>query len=117
MCSSSAPTWATAATELDDRFIYCIWHENLLLPAARFGGPDLAVLISKHADGQILGGLITAMGMEMVQGSTNRGGVEAVRNLLRVDVRWRNLAVTPDGPRVRGGSFSPASSTSPRGQA
>ena len=84
---------------LSDRFIYAIWHENLLLPAARFGAPDLAVLISAHADGQILGGLITAMGMEMVVGSTTRGGVEAVRNLLRPDVRWRNLAVTPDGPR------------------
>lgn len=93
------PDVGDGRTELDDRLIYCIWHDSLLLPAARFGGRDLAVLISKHADGQILGGLITAMGMEMVQGSTNRGGVEAVRNLLRDDVRWRNLAVTPDGPR------------------
>src|SRR6187399_26914 len=54
---------------LSDRFIYSIWHENLLLPAARFGGPDLAVLISAHADGQVLGGLISAMRMEMVTGS------------------------------------------------
>lgn len=86
-------------TDLPDRFIYSIWHENLLLPAAKFGGPDLAVLISKHADGQILGGLITAMRMEMVLGSTTRGGIEALRQLVRPDVRWRNLAVTPDGPR------------------
>jgi hypothetical protein len=86
-------------TQLADRFIYSIWHENLLLPAAHFGGPDLAVLISSHADGQILGGLITAMGMEMVHGSTTRGGIEAVRQIIRPDVRWRNLAITTDGPR------------------
>lgn len=84
---------------LPDRHIYAIWHENLLLPSVRFGGPDLAVLISAHADGQILGGLITAMRMEMVLGSTTRGGVEAVRQLVRPAVRWRHLAVTPDGPR------------------
>jgi lysophospholipid acyltransferase (LPLAT)-like uncharacterized protein len=93
------PDLGDGRVHLADRFIYAIWHENLLLPAARFGGPDLAVLISAHADGQVLGGLITAMGMEMVKGSTTRGGVEAVRKLISPDTRWRNLAVTPDGPR------------------
>src|SRR3954466_6171284 len=59
-----------------DRFIYAIWHEHLLLPTVRHGGPDLAVLISAHADGQLLGSLITAMRMEMVRGSSTRGGIE-----------------------------------------
>lgn len=81
------------------RCIYCIWHENLLLPAIIKGGSDLAVLISKHADGRLLGGLIDAIGMEQVQGSTNRGGVEAVRQLVRGEAGRRHLAVTPDGPR------------------
>jgi hypothetical protein len=68
-----------------------------------FGCPEIAVLISKHADGQVLGALITSLGMGMVCGSTNtgrdRGGVEAVRKLVAVDNPWRHLAVTPDGPR------------------
>jgi hypothetical protein len=81
------------------RYLYAIWHEHLLLPAARFGHPDLAVLISKHADGQLLGSLIDAMGMAQVTGSTNRGGLEAVRQLLRNDANRKHLAVTPDGPR------------------
>src|SRR5262249_29020512 len=88
--------WAAAPGE---RLIYCIWHENLLLPSLYFGHPSIAVLISKHADGQILGSLISAMGMGMVCGSTNRGGVEAVRKLVGENVPWRHLAVTPDGPR------------------
>ena len=33
------------------RIVYCIWHEYLLYPAAKFGHPDLSVLISKHTDG------------------------------------------------------------------
>jgi lysophospholipid acyltransferase (LPLAT)-like uncharacterized protein len=81
------------------RHIYAIWHENLLLPTVHFGDPSLAVLISKHADGQILGSLITAMGMGMVQGSTNRGGIAAVRELINDPNARRHLAVTPDGPR------------------
>jgi lysophospholipid acyltransferase (LPLAT)-like uncharacterized protein len=82
-----------------DRFIYCIWHENLLLPTLSWGGPDLAVLISKHADGQLLGSLITALDMTMVQGSTNRGGIEAVRKLTKDPNARKHLAITPDGPR------------------
>jgi len=93
------PDVGNGRLKLGDRFIYSIWHENLLLPAVGFGGPDLAVLISSHADGQILGGLITAMGMKMVLGSTTRGGVEALRQLVRPDTSWRNLAITTDGPR------------------
>lgn len=91
----------------DDRHIYAIWHENLLLPAARFGDETLAVLISRHADGQILGSLIEAMGMSMVLGSTNRGGIEAVRKLLDPVASRRHLAVTPDGPRGPRRSLQP----------
>jgi lysophospholipid acyltransferase (LPLAT)-like uncharacterized protein len=81
------------------RYIYCIWHEYLLYPTAKYGHPSLAVLISKHADGQLLGSLIQAMGMGMVLGSTNRGGVEAVRQLVNGKDARRHLVLTPDGPR------------------
>ena len=82
-----------------DRLVFSIWHEKLLLPTIKLGGPDLAVLISQHADGQLLGGLIRRKGMGLVCGSTNRGGVEAVRQIVREDFPYRNLAITPDGPR------------------
>lgn len=81
------------------RSIFAIWHENLLCPAVLFGHRDIAVLISKHADGQLLAPLIASMGMSTVLGSTNRGGVDAVRKLIAGDAPWRHLAVTPDGPR------------------
>lgn len=81
------------------RFIYSIWHENLLLPAISWGCPELAVLISKHADGQLLGSLITSMKMGMVHGSSTRGGIEAVRKLTRDENARKHLAITPDGPR------------------
>jgi lysophospholipid acyltransferase (LPLAT)-like uncharacterized protein len=82
-----------------DRLIYCIWHENLLLPTVYFGRPDTAVLISQHRDGQLLGSLIQSLGMGMVCGSTTRGGIEAVRKLVDENAPFRHLAVTPDGPR------------------
>jgi Domain of unknown function (DUF374) len=91
------------------RYLYCLWHENLLLPAVTLGHPDLAVLISKHADGQILGSLITAQGMGMVQGSTNRGGIEAVKAIVAGWPAWTETGSArrsrvhrlPDGDAAR----------------
>jgi lysophospholipid acyltransferase (LPLAT)-like uncharacterized protein len=80
-------------------FIYALWHENFLIPIARFGNPGVAALVSRHADGELLGSLINSTGMSVIRGSTNRGGVAAVREMLRRETRERHLAVTPDGPR------------------
>ncbi|OWK36301.1 lysophospholipid acyltransferase family protein [Fimbriiglobus ruber] len=83
----------------ETRYIYLFWHENLLLPHIAFGHPSLSVLISKHADGQLLSSLIRAVGMGTVFGSTNRGGVEAVKGLVNGTSGTRHLVITPDGPR------------------
>lgn len=96
------------------RYAYAVWHEYLLVPTVRYGHPDLAALVSKHADGQILAELIRAKGMAIVAGSTNRGGVEAVRTIVSGAAGRRHLVVTPDGPRgprrrVQGGVVYAAS--------
>jgi lysophospholipid acyltransferase (LPLAT)-like uncharacterized protein len=78
-------------------FIYALWHENFLIPITRFGNPGVAALVSRHRDGQLLGALLTSTGTRVVYGSTSRGGVAAVRELLRPGSG--HLAVTPDGPR------------------
>lgn len=82
-----------------ERVLYALWHENLLVPAIYFGRPSMAVLISQHRDGQLLGTLIKSLGMGMVCGSTTRGGVDAVRKLVDPNAPFRHVAVTPDGPR------------------
>jgi lysophospholipid acyltransferase (LPLAT)-like uncharacterized protein len=81
-----------------DRYIYAIWHETLLVPAYQYGKPDIWVLISQHADGQFIAEVCRHLRFRTVRGSTTRGGVQAVRHLIRVG-RTGHLAVTPDGPR------------------
>jgi lysophospholipid acyltransferase (LPLAT)-like uncharacterized protein len=83
---------------LRGRYIYAFWHENMLLPAYQYGRPDVWVLVSKHADGQLIGETCRHLRLRLVYGSTTRGGVAAVRNLLRASQR-SHLVITPDGPR------------------
>src|SRR5262245_31959256 len=83
---------------LTERYIYAFWHENMLLVATRYARPDIYVLISQHADGQLIADVCRHLGFRTVRGSTTRGGADAVRQMLRLG-REAHLAVTPDGPR------------------
>src|SRR5207237_9305835 len=80
------------------RYIYIFWHENLLLPLYHYGRADIWVLISQHADGQLITEVCRRLRFRTVAGSTTRGGVQAVRHMLRLSARG-HLAITPDGPR------------------
>jgi lysophospholipid acyltransferase (LPLAT)-like uncharacterized protein len=81
-----------------ERYIYAFWHEFILMPAYYYGQPDILVLISQHADGELIAQVCRHLGFGLVRGSTTRGGVEAVRRMLQSG-KAAHLAITPDGPR------------------
>jgi lysophospholipid acyltransferase (LPLAT)-like uncharacterized protein len=77
--------------------IYLFWHEMLLFPAASRGLADVAVLVSRHRDGELITRILKRLGMSVVRGSTTRQGLSALRALMRQG-QQSNLAITPDGP-------------------
>jgi lysophospholipid acyltransferase (LPLAT)-like uncharacterized protein len=78
--------------------IYIFWHEYILFPLYMRGRCNIAMLLSRHQDANVLSRVANHMGYEFVRGSTRRGGAAAVRELLRRSRRM-HLAITPDGPR------------------
>ncbi len=84
--------------ECQGQKIYIFWHEYILFPLFLRGHCNLAMLLSRHRDAEILSHVAYHMGFEFVRGSTNRGGVAALRGLLRRSRRM-HLTITPDGPR------------------
>jgi lysophospholipid acyltransferase (LPLAT)-like uncharacterized protein len=86
------------AAEPDRPFIYAIWHENLLVPVYYYRRSGMRYMISQHADGQVLAEIGRRLGVPLVRGSSTRGGIEALREVLRGG-REAHLALTPDGPR------------------
>lgn len=91
---------------LRQRFIYTFWHDGLLIPASQYGKFDVHVLISQHADGQLITDIASRLGYKAVRGSTSRGGREAVRQLLALGGR-NHIVITPDGPRGPRRQFQP----------
>jgi lysophospholipid acyltransferase (LPLAT)-like uncharacterized protein len=78
--------------------IYVFWHENILLPLYLRGHSNIAMLLSRHSDADILDRVARMMGFGVVRGSTYKGGSVALRQLAERADR-ENLTITPDGPR------------------
>ncbi|MGE3819432.1 MAG: lysophospholipid acyltransferase family protein [Isosphaeraceae bacterium] len=79
-----------------ERFIYAIWHETLLGPLKLRA--RVRILISKHADGELIALVAQWLGFGVVRGSTNRGGGKALVELWDCG-KTSHLVITPDGPR------------------
>jgi lysophospholipid acyltransferase (LPLAT)-like uncharacterized protein len=84
--------------ECRQRGIYVFWHEYMPFLMYLRGNCDLAMLMSRHRDADILSRLALHFGFEFVRGSTRRGGQRAVRDLMRKS-QTHHLTITPDGPR------------------
>jgi lysophospholipid acyltransferase (LPLAT)-like uncharacterized protein len=80
------------------RYIYAFWHENILVPCQSFAQRDILVLISQHADGEMIAQVCKHMGFGTIRGSSTRGGIKALREMIRVS-ECNHFAVMPDGPR------------------
>ena len=79
--------------------IFALWHGRLLPLSYHHRHQNIATLISKSGDGDYLSGFLERWGYVPVRGSSSRGGMEAVRNLVRAARSGHSLAITPDGPR------------------
>lgn len=81
--------------------IFALWHCHVFfLPLLRHqaAGP-LAVLLSGHRDGQIVGVTVRQRGLALVTGSSTRGGVGATLRLLQLLRTGTSVCITPDGPK------------------
>ncbi len=82
----------------DQPRIYVFWHEYILIPLFLRGNCNLAMLLSRHKDADILAQVAGHVGFDCVRGSTNKGAAAALLELKRRGEHM-HLAITPDGPR------------------
>lgn len=90
----------------DSPFIVGAWHETLPMllvlwrESRRQGITRPAVaLVSRHRDGQMIGGILRRFGIGLVSGSSSRGGAASTQSLVKNLQSGVNIAITPDGPR------------------
>jgi hypothetical protein len=82
-----------------DRCIFAFWHARLLPLVYTHRRRAIAVLVSRHRDGEWIARIIERLGFVTARGSSTRGGEEGVREMLELAGERHLLAITPDGPR------------------
>ena len=84
---------------LPDRFLYSVWHDLLFFPLLVAKPYNGCALTSRHQDGAYIAETLRLLNVAPYRGSTNRGGAQAVRQLLNVSEQRQHITITPDGPR------------------
>ena len=80
--------------------VVTFWHGRLfLMPIQAPRDKRFTILVSQHRDGEYISRTIRKFGLHTVRGSTTRGSLAGLKQLLRAYRQGSNLVVTPDGPR------------------
>jgi len=79
--------------------IYAFWHGNIMLILSEHCNSNVKVLISEHADGEIIARTVSGLGYGLVRGSSTRGGSKAVKGIIKILKNNGEVAITPDGPK------------------
>jgi lysophospholipid acyltransferase (LPLAT)-like uncharacterized protein len=94
--------------------IYVVWHGRILMMPwlnARLrvshGARAPRVLVSFSRDGELMTRFVRRFGLDVVRGSSSRGGGTAVRALAATLAAGEDVAIVPDGPRGPREAFQP----------
>ncbi|MDB4778373.1 lysophospholipid acyltransferase family protein [bacterium] len=87
-----------ARPEYNEHCIFVFWHEYIGSVLPRWGQTPLTLLVSQHRDAEILNQMALCLGLNIVRGSTTRGGSKAIRELKRYS-KFSSIAIAPDGPK------------------
>jgi|YelNatPaOPRAMG01_1025707.scaffolds.fasta_scaffold05817_2 lysophospholipid acyltransferase (LPLAT)-like uncharacterized protein len=75
------------------------WHGEFLLLPSLHKNKRVVIIISRSKDGDIATDVIKRYGLEVVRGSSTRGGETATRETMRYIENKYTLALTGDGPK------------------
>ncbi len=87
-----------AALTQHGTFLLATWHENIYFSTWMLRDLGLTALISSSRDGEAIYQVMQHFNFKAVRGSSTRGGMLALRELLEALKRQEPVAVTPDGP-------------------
>ena len=84
-------------------YVHAFYHDQLLMMTYSYLGQRygrrLVVLSSRHRDGEYVSRTLERFGHQMVRGSTGRGGVAGLKEMIRHLRNGRDVAFATDGPR------------------
>ncbi|MCP4297253.1 MAG: lysophospholipid acyltransferase family protein [Proteobacteria bacterium] len=85
--------------EKNQNWIYTLWHNCIAISCWTLRNQDLTLLVSNSKDGEMVSQAIRFMGNNTVRGSSSKGALKAILQLVKKLKKGVSIAITPDGPR------------------
>lgn len=79
--------------------ILAFWHDQIFPGVYYFRDRNIAVMTSKSMDGEYIARFISRFGFGAVRGSSSRGGVRGLVEMIKLMREGLSMAFTVDGPR------------------
>jgi lysophospholipid acyltransferase (LPLAT)-like uncharacterized protein len=79
--------------------IYCLWHDRIFAGTYYLRDRGIVVITSQSKDGEYIARFLKRLGYGTVRGSSSRGGVKALVEMIRGMRLGMAMAFTVDGPR------------------
>ena len=80
--------------------IFAFWHNRLAIAPGIFKGhKDIYALVSPHSDGKVISAVVSQFNFGVIEGSTNKDSVIALKTIIKKLSSGSNIVITPDGPR------------------
>lgn len=79
--------------------IYAFWHDRIFASTYFFRNRGIAVITSQSKDGEYIARFIQRLGYGAIRGSSTRGGVGALVEMIRSMRQGAAMAFTVDGPK------------------
>jgi lysophospholipid acyltransferase (LPLAT)-like uncharacterized protein len=79
--------------------IYSFWHNRIFAGTYFFRRRGIVVITSQSFDGEYIARFITRFGYGAIRGSSTRGGVKALVEMIRLMRKGLPMAFTVDGPK------------------
>ena len=86
--------------EKNSKIIVIFWHNRLLMaPFCWNYKNNFKMLISSHRDGRIISCAVSHLGIETIQGSSNKNKISSAKQIINELNQKNIIGITPDGPR------------------
>ncbi len=89
----------SAIENVGDIPIYAFWHNRIFASTYFFRNRGIAVITSQSKDGEYIARFIQRLGYGAIRGSSTRGGVGALVEMIRTMRKGVPMAFTVDGPK------------------
>ena len=89
------------ARKINLPILICCWHSRFLLAAYYFKKINLPIWVvsSTHRDSQMMAKILLRWGLKLIKGSSTRGWLSVLKQMLAIFQSNNIIAITNDGPK------------------